>query len=499
MKNFIDKETIIRKIITLFTDCESIIVTGSFLNEKFNDNSDIDTVLISSKINLPYSEKIELDGILHEFIFLPVNKIDSILKNDILTLKGIIFNMLSSGKIIKDTNGIASNLMEYAKYLHKSYYPFFDEQKRTSLYTKINHYLRELSSKHYDYLTRFIIINEATSLFSQCYINKHAGFIGDGKNKLSALSQLSPKLYNSLQESIKEAISDPDKMAPFLALIQSELNIKNMGREYSQRKLQAKRSGSETVKVIFPIGIVTNDFYTSHLQAGQFGLVDFSISKTTAEILIKIGSKTSYLDIVNKIAKIYHIRDKGKPRIQLLSAQLNTAEAAFRSSLSALVLGKVISAKLPFFILAIQLLQDLIDQFPVSDKDEAIDFLYQYWLPESYDQELEFDFLTLIQIRENTIRQFDRDFETQALADSDEICKIKAITNQLCSLYLEYQDSINSDNIFLHKLITSSGLHNTQKIIVMESFFSRVCAMLALSSQKAFMAYSIVKSNPLKP
>jgi predicted nucleotidyltransferase len=497
MKNTYNKPEIIAEILHLFIDCEAIAFTGSYLTDRFHSDSDIDVLLVSSKISAPYSEKIEISGILYEFLFIPLNKIDSILRKDLQSLKGILFNMLSASEIIKDTNGIAANLIEYAKYLHQKHYPYFDAQKRNSLYLKIEHSLRELGSKKHDYLTRFIILNEATLLFSQCYINRHAGFIGDGKNKISALQRFSPKIHDRLQESIRQALSDENNPKPFMALLQSELNLKNTNSEYSQRDLRARISATQTIKLTLPIGATNNGIHAASLQAMKHSeLVDFSFSAQSLTLIVRIKPKASYLDIIGEIAKIYHINDNERPRIKLSSAPMGKPEIRLRAQITDVVLTGIMAPQLPEFEFALALLRQLTGHLPQPSKDELLHFLYGYWLADAYDLDMQFDFATLLDIRENTIAQFGRDFK--ALGHPGNESELNAVLNQINTLYIGYQNDIATENTFLSRLVALSDFKDIRQVIAIEGFFTKICGMLALDPKKAFFAYILIHTNQLK-
>lgn len=494
MINSFNKQKVISKVLNLFNDCEGIILTGSFLTKKFDVNSDIDVILISSKINHSFTEKIQINNILFELIYIPINKVDLILKNDIVNLKGVLINMLSSCEVIKNDENISTNLISYSRYLHQKNYPFLDEHKKAEIQLKIIDNIEELCFRKNDFVVNFIIINEITTLFIFLYANKKAAFIGNAKNKLTALKKYFPDVYEKLQASIKKTIITKNEDY-FITFIKSESEIENTKKEYSERSLRMNLATNSDLKINFPMNIVKKEVFLS-IQglSKKLSLVDYSISKKQIEITLS-NLNISYLKIICIIQKTFGINNTNISKIKLSSQKLDILEISHKLKISKLLLDSIPIISSNYILFGIELINKLLERLVVDDKKAILDFLFDYWLPYSYDEELAFDFFTLNSMRAKTILFFENEQENLYIQYSKKEFNFDNVLNQLYEIYKLYETNDDFENSFISKHISHKfNPLDIANIIKLENFLSKIFDMIDLNEKKAQIIF-FLKNN----
>lgn len=107
---------IINAINILYGDFHGAILTGSQSNKiELSSLSDIDIIIFSLKETVLYSYKAILEY-KYDILVIPILNIDYILNNEFFDNRGVVLNMITSGKIIKDSQDLViKNVQHIAK------------------------------------------------------------------------------------------------------------------------------------------------------------------------------------------------------------------------------------------------------------------------------------------------------------------------------------------------------------------------------------------------
>jgi hypothetical protein len=112
-------KSIIDFINQYFSSNEGVLVCGSINTRDFNENSDIDLVIISPNYNRVFNEMHELQGIAIHIIVIPFFSLYSILNKSYYTREGVYVTMIANGQIILDKTNKLHQLTKLAKDIQK--------------------------------------------------------------------------------------------------------------------------------------------------------------------------------------------------------------------------------------------------------------------------------------------------------------------------------------------------------------------------------------------
>lgn len=489
------------EILVRFKQCESILLTGSVLrSEKFNKNSDIDVVLLTSKINHPYTEKVILNNNLYEFIFIPLQNIGDIFKNDILSLNGAFYNMIHSSVVIKDTNNIFYFLKEYSIYLHTHLYPYMDDSEQNRIRIKINNYLASLESNTINYMTRLSLVYEIISLLCSLIINQSGAFIGNAKNKMIILSGLYPDLSIKIENSAHR-ILEHNENREFIELIKKLLSIKNNYKEYSQKIFPLSIDKNIIVKIEIPIEIILCPYFEGNKNLlEKYKILGYSINNNKLELSLNIstGNKKKHR-IIQRIGRIYGIKERDIKRIKIthnyLGNTLNESEKKFHYSFTKYFINRNLFLE-DKIIIGIVLLNKFLLHTEKNKKNNLLSFLFKIWLPSSYDSEMIYDFFTLLEKKQDLIKKYRNEYLEILKSYKEKKDKFVDLSNEIYSLlYIPFKDvSISEEYLFQKKFYNEKEKLDIEFFII-EKFLTKVFDMIESSTDKSFYVYFLLKYN----
>ncbi len=100
-----------RFIETVFPDSAFVMIAGSITTTSFNENSDIDIVILSSQNLDPYIEAYSFENIKMQVIMIPIRRLNELFIQESIQGQGVYLTMFHSGVIIRDSE----NLLKIAK------------------------------------------------------------------------------------------------------------------------------------------------------------------------------------------------------------------------------------------------------------------------------------------------------------------------------------------------------------------------------------------------
>ncbi|GEN73676.1 hypothetical protein [Chryseobacterium lathyri] len=499
------KNSIIKDVLIFFAekDVNCIFLTGSVLSEKkFTEKSDIDVVILTSEINTSYTEKILVKKRLYEFIFLSTADLDQVLKNDILSLKGTLYNMIKTGEIIRDRNAYGKSLKEYVNYLHHILYPFMDINEKNRIFIKVNNYLSDLESNIENYLEQNALINDTVSLLIHYLINQSGEFVGNSKNKLNVLNKLYPDLYVQLERVVKKAINTSDSR-DFVTLVKNVLNIKYLDEEYCQKFLGSTiREKEIIIKVEFPLIVINISYHEGNRKfATRFGILSYSIIDNKLELSILVTTSHKNYKIIQILADDYHINTIDIKNIKIkndyLTNSLRKDSWKFNISFTKYFIDNHDIFLEDKSIIALVLINSILDKINSNIHRSFLKFLFELWFPTAYDINMLFDFFTLLKYKQNILLKYDfkciqihnryQEKKDNFVKLSDELCNI---------LFHKFQDNTDKGGFSTMSAFYNNFAENiNDDFLILEQFLTRIFKMIGLHNDKSFYVYFFLKTQ----
>lgn len=93
------------------------MISGSYVEGKNNQYSDIDILIFNEDRNTVSNETIPYDQLKIQSIIIPIQNVEEILWVEYITCKGALINMISKGEIIFDHSNFLKHLIIHVKNL----------------------------------------------------------------------------------------------------------------------------------------------------------------------------------------------------------------------------------------------------------------------------------------------------------------------------------------------------------------------------------------------
>ncbi|MBE7633164.1 hypothetical protein F7642_02320 [Tenacibaculum finnmarkense genomovar ulcerans] len=186
------------------------MVTGSFVDGNNNEYSDIDVLIFTKDKRKVFSETLSYEELKIQAIVLPVQSIQEIFWVDYITGKGAYINMISKGLFLSGNSIFIRNLVSHAKKTKSlGVQPISDVEMYKSR-VKISSLLddimggKEISDL---YLSIFGLIDEMTNLKLKC----SGSWCGEGKHRMRQVRALDFSYYNKLILAIDSLYKNKNK------------------------------------------------------------------------------------------------------------------------------------------------------------------------------------------------------------------------------------------------------------------------------------------------
>lgn len=101
-----------------FPHAYGVMITGSFLTEKFNETSDVDIIILSNIFRSVCIDTYDYDGIKMQCIIFPVYDLESLIQYDMKN-GGVFICQVSKGIILKDHGNIFENFKAKIQILYE--------------------------------------------------------------------------------------------------------------------------------------------------------------------------------------------------------------------------------------------------------------------------------------------------------------------------------------------------------------------------------------------
>lgn len=490
--NKINENIIVDKLNKLFRDKELIILTGSYLcQNSYNEKSDIDVIIIDSLLNYPYTEKISIEGVYYEFIFLPLNNFEKILKKDILSSQGIIINMLMYGKIVKDDLNLYENILAYISYLQKALYPKLTENEINGVLIKLQTYIQDLENKNLDQLTQISLINDIIMCFTKLQVDAVNSYLGKGKNKFLNFKNILPETYDQLNNIVQDSCKNGD-FGPLINFINKNISPHKLKEEFSQRPLQMQLDKINYLTINIPVTIIKNSIPNSLTSLKKyFELKYYSITDKNITVLIKSDENESYSSILKIIVEIFMIKKINASKIKIISNEWGKFDFYKKHpNIANYCIENISFSESENIIFGINFFRYLLNKkISKQNHDIVVNFMFNLWFPTSYDKEQYYDIFTLKDKRQFEITKYRKYIENHEHYINSQENIFKENIKNISKYFNNYADEIltNSFNYYLLPKTISNEIANS--IIILEQFLSEIFSMTNLYNQKPFIAY----------
>ena len=186
-----------------FPEADAALLTGSFATKEEKNKSDIDLIIFSQSISKSFVEKINIDSLKYDIIYLSThyNYLLNELYLDIQTRYGVYSNMISTGRILFDKNDLLKDLIYFTKNILIKEYGKIDLVEiefRRKLISNALEDIEDTDSIGEFYFASSLIVEEITNLI----LSTNESTIGRGKNKARELKSIDSEFYYDLTNSI---------------------------------------------------------------------------------------------------------------------------------------------------------------------------------------------------------------------------------------------------------------------------------------------------------
>lgn len=251
------------------------MVTGSILTEYFNEESDIDIIILSNIYRNIFIESYYFKEIKMQAIVLPLYDLESVINRDRNLGGGVYINQLHSGKILFDPMGALLNLKKKAEVLYskgpRSLTRFQFNQGRARITTR----LEDLKGSD-DVSENIFTILDLYPRIVDLFFQEHKSWAFQGKSASREMKQLDVSFYNDMVESICSLAKSGDKskavslVSKFLSMLGGEVHF------YSTREY--KEVNDSNIMVVF-IGDNGNIFLKQQCEEVEKLMMNSLLSK----------------------------------------------------------------------------------------------------------------------------------------------------------------------------------------------------------------------------
>jgi hypothetical protein len=216
-----------------FPDVYAAFLTGSAVDEYFNEESDYDVYIITSTRDYVFNESFVYNEMKVQAIHLPLAKIDEILWYDTFSRTGIHLNSFQKGKILLDKGDYLVNLISYCQMIFNSGPPQCSYNDLKSHKISVLSLVSDLIANNHEE-EKIILSHELYKAFIKFYLDYHGHWNSKNKHLARQMKNSNPHLSKLLVNEIRDFHNtlNPKKL---LKLINRELSsIGDIDNGYSQ-------------------------------------------------------------------------------------------------------------------------------------------------------------------------------------------------------------------------------------------------------------------------
>jgi hypothetical protein len=193
-----------------YPNATGALLAGSNLNkERIDHESDIDVVIIDAQFSVVSALGISEKGLRFDFTQVPLSNIENVLINEKFDPRGTLLSMLSTGRILKESeHGLIELIKNRARHLYNTknfLTKKFREDSTKNLLKIKKEFKRDLI-----YQKRFLIVCEFVNLVTQIEAATHSNWIHSGKHKANFLIENSMPFLEEIISLSKKMMDDKE-------------------------------------------------------------------------------------------------------------------------------------------------------------------------------------------------------------------------------------------------------------------------------------------------
>ena len=216
-----------------FPDVYAAFLTGSAVDEYFNDESDYDIYVITYTRDYVFNESFVSNGMKLQLIHLPLEKIDDILWYDIFTRTGIHLSSFNKGKILIDCQDYLSNLIKDCQVIFNAGPAECSPNDLKSHKIGVMNLISDLSGNNYEE-EKIILSHELYRAFIKFYLEYNGRWNSKNKHLARQMKNTNPHLLKALLEELKEFHQSLDPTGLLLLINKEVAIIGDIDNGYSQ-------------------------------------------------------------------------------------------------------------------------------------------------------------------------------------------------------------------------------------------------------------------------
>lgn len=203
-------------------DVYAACLTGSYVDQNFNEESDIDVWVLSYQRDYVFHETFVYEGLKLQITQIPFTKIDEILWNDYFSRDGTYLGAFAKSEIIRDSNSYLLNLIAKCRTIYADGprpMSVLELQQKKALLLGLLSDFKGSRSKPESY----VVLNELFSLFTRFYMHYNNGWThGGSRHLIRNLRKYDAQLYDDLFSLYEHYFIDEDKK-PFIEYLNTKL------------------------------------------------------------------------------------------------------------------------------------------------------------------------------------------------------------------------------------------------------------------------------------
>lgn len=193
-----DKKFIISLCSKKWPSYAGIIIKKNLLVENLNNLlKSLEILIIDPQFSVISLSTTYQDGIVYNFIYIPLNNIENVLVNEKFDRKGSILELIANGEVLH------AKKTEIIEQIQKKALSLYNKENHLTTREYLNavkrlHRVRKGFSKHLKPYQKFFLINEAVSIVAEAELIKNSHWLIGGHNKSTFLYDNSPTIVNEL-------------------------------------------------------------------------------------------------------------------------------------------------------------------------------------------------------------------------------------------------------------------------------------------------------------
>ncbi len=221
------KELAMQFLDKYFPDCIAAMITGSYVDEYFNETSDVDILLISRLVETIFIESYNYESIEFQAIVWPQTNILEMLNNEAHRGEGTYLSMFKKGMIIKDSRNFLSRIQKFASTLYEIGPSKASAYEITQLRAMVTSRIEDMKGSN-PFADNLFVLMDVFQKFLILYSKYHRIWLQSSKYASRLLEKIDPEFKNEFVDAISNFIlnKEPQDAVNFL-----EKNLENLGGE----------------------------------------------------------------------------------------------------------------------------------------------------------------------------------------------------------------------------------------------------------------------------